>query len=372
MGINSKIDCIQDKFELNRRAFLISIGEKRNVRRKKHLISRVTLSKEQKNLIDKFFTKHYGKKISHSWHRLYQSYTNTFCHDYFPEILFSTKLEMVLNPNRKVAELIGDKNMIYTLFGNQHISSFRLPKKFVSSVRGVLTDENGNLVEKINNLPKLNGEYVVKKTIDTSSGRDICICNFQDGLETQTGKSQNEIFACYGNDFVVQERIKQSDSLNKIYDKSLNTFRIMTYILDGKIYHCPVALRLGRNGADRDNIHYGGLVIGVRDNGNLRNEAYSEFGEHFSEHPNTGVKFNDIVIKDVGKILDVAKQLHKIVPWLGIISWDMALDENDNVVCIEMNTCGQSAWFPQMVNGYPLFGENTSRMLNLISKRKFI
>ena len=86
-------------------------GEYENIRKKKALWEKVTLTAEQKEQIDSFFLEHYGRKIPHHWHRLYQSYTGTFCADYFPEILFSTRLEWTVN-NRAVAGFLGDKNLL--------------------------------------------------------------------------------------------------------------------------------------------------------------------------------------------------------------------------------------------------------------------
>ncbi len=60
--------------------------------------------------------------------------------------------------------------------------------------------------------------------------------------------------------------------------------------------------------------------------------------------------------------------MHANLPYLGILSWDLSLDTEGAVVLIEVNTTGQSAWFCQMVNGEPLFGENTGKMLQLIRK----
>jgi len=41
----------------------------------------------------------------------------------------------------------------------------------------------------------------------------------------------------------------------------------------------------------------------------------------------------------------------------------MSIDSDGHFVLIEVNTSGQSAWFCQMVNGEPLFGDNTVEML---------
>ena len=62
----------------------------------------------------------------------------------------------------------------------------------------------------------------------------------------------------------------------------------------------------------------------------------------------------------------MAIELHKRVPFLGILSWDLTIDKDGFITIIEMNTTGQSAWFPQFANGEPLFGKNTPQMLKLV------
>lgn len=96
----------------------------------------------------------------------------------------------------------------------------------------------------------------------------------------------------FGNNFVVQELIHQADVLATLNPSSVNTFRVITYILDDRIHICPIALRLGRSSSDRDNIHYGGVCIGINADGTLKKEAFSEQGEHFVFHPDTKVKFS--------------------------------------------------------------------------------
>lgn len=49
-----------------------------------------------------------------------------------------------------------------------------------------------------------------------------------------------------------------------------------------------------------------------------------------------------------------------------MLSWDLAYNENGEVVVIEVNTTGQSVWFPQMISGKAIFGEYTAEMLHRI------
>ncbi len=71
----------------------------------------------------------------------------------------------------------------------------------------------------------------------------------------------------------------------------------------------------------------------------------------------------------VKNIMSIAIKLHERVPYMGILSWDLTIDEEGQVVIIEMNSTGQSAWFPQFVNGESLFGENTPQILKLIKNK---
>ena len=340
---------------------LVQVGERRNIRRKRFLYEEVELTPAQEKEIQDFFVAHYGKKIPTKWHRLYQSYTGTFRYNYFPEILLSAQLEPLTNPYRE-AEFLGDKNLLPVLFGN--VGGIHVPKTILSCARGILRDKDNNIVTKevaIKILSELE-TCVIKKTIDTSSGKDVEIINFS-GIDIE--KKLNS----YGNNYVIQELICQNKELVTLNPSSINTFRVMTYICDDEIHTCPVALRIGRSNADRDNIHYGGICVGVTENGNLRKTAFSEYGERFEFHPDTKIKFEDYHIEEAGAtIRKAAKALHCQIPYLGIISWDLTIDANGVVTLIEMNTTGQSAWFCQMVNGEALFGEDTSKMLEKIRR----
>ena len=54
------------------------------------------LTKEQKRAIDKFYKKHYGKKIPYTYHRLFMAYTGVFDEKYIPEMLYAPYLERFL------------------------------------------------------------------------------------------------------------------------------------------------------------------------------------------------------------------------------------------------------------------------------------
>lgn len=345
-----------------RREILI-YSEKGNIKGKRHLFSGVELNEVQKAQIDELFQKNYGRKIPYDWHRLYQSYTGEFRANYFPEILLTTQLEPLLNPYN-IAEFLCDKNLLHTLFEG----TARIPKTYFSCVGGKYRDHDRRYVcreEIIKSLLDI-GECIIKKTIDTSSGRDVMLCCFKNGIDTRTDASVERLVDMFGDDFVVQERIAQCTELAVLNASSLNTFRIMTYLLNGKVYNCPSSLRLGRCGSEKDNMHAGGIAIGITDSGTLRRYAFAEQGERFEVHPDSGTRFEGYKIPHFMELLETSRKLHERMPYLGLLSWDLTLDEQYHPVLIEMNPVRQSSWFPQMVNGEPLFGENTASMLQLI------
>lgn len=244
------------------------------------------------------------------------------------------------------------------------ISSWSYQVSRNTCARGILRDEENHIVKKeaANKIVSASKMCVIKKTIDTSSGRDVEII-------TPSEINIGEKLAAFGDNFVVQELIEQAETLRILNPTSINTFRVITYICDDEIHVCPVALRIGRSNADRDNIHYGGICVGVTEEGILKKQAFSEYGECYESHPDTGIVFENYRITGAGKqIRDIAKKLHCRVPYLGIISWDLTIDSDGIITLIEMNTTGQSAWFCQMVNGEALFGDDTGKMLEMIRK----
>lgn len=383
---------------------LVRIHEYKNIHEKKFLIKKVKLSMMQEKEIQDFFRVNYGKKISTSWHRLYQSYTGKYNKEYFPEILFSTELELKLNP-LELTSFLGDKNLLPVLFSN--IDGLRVPETFISCVRGVYRNgkEEIKSFDDVLEILKNIGHCVIKKTIDTDSGRDVQVCNIVNGIDIKTGQPIIGILKNFGHNYVVQEKIQQHKLLAKLNPTSVNTFRIITYIIDNKVFVCPIALRVGRSNSDKDNMHCGGLAIGVNDDFTLKDVAYSEYGESYYEHPDTKVRFHKYSLPDLNnvetqnlsiintpnisptisstqkmgvgggntlKINSIAKQMHARIPWLGVLSYDLTIDEKGYVIVLEVNTIGQGVWFNQMVNGESLFGSNTAKILKMMyaSKRK--
>jgi hypothetical protein len=174
----------------------------------------------------------------------------------------------------------------------------------------------------------------------------------------------------YKKDFLIQEIVKNSKDLYNMNPTSLNTFRVITYILKGKIYYMPIILRIGRNGKFLDNAHQGGIFIGVKDDGSLLRTAVSEFNEKYNSHTDTNIVFENYKISSFQKVIEAAIKLQSLIPHIGCINWDLTLDENEDVVLIEGYMIGGSFWLIQMAHGVSGFGENTAEVLRLVKENK--
>lgn len=352
-----------------RNAFLTRItlkAELRNIKKKEYLWKTVPISREEDKEICEYWKKISGCKIDTRWHRLYASYLQgPIKKDFFPEILYSMKLEKQLS-NPKFYGILSDKGFLTTIFPGD--DTYRMPRTIVYNSYGSFVDGDKKVIseEEAIDAVKDAGVVIIKPTIDTSSGEGVLKAEFKAEKDSMNGLTVKDLFKKYNQNFIVQECVKQSHYLSDLCDKSLNTFRVITYICNGKLCHAPLSLRMGTGSSYVDNIHQGGVNIGITADYKLRKYAFTEYGERFEEHPYSHIRFENYDMSPLKKIVEVAYRLHGYVPMLKMISWDWSLDENDMPVLIEMNISGQAVWFPQMVNGESFFGENTVYFANLL------
>ena len=334
--------------------------EKSALALKKSQWRKVILTPEQKREIRSI----YGNKVSNKWHRLYQSYTGVFNKDYFPEILFSSRLEPKLCP-RGICKVLQDKSLVETMYAT--VPGLKFPKTVIVNCSGLYYDAARSVVDETTAATAVENwcsgkDFIIKPTTNTKEGDNVR--KFK--ATTVSREKVLELFRQYRKNFIVQECIKNYQAIGSLYDKSLNTFRIMTYILNNQLHHTPVIFRIGRNGKEIDDE----LYVGISDEGILSREAYTYDGERYLSHPDTGMIFEGYYISGIPLLLECAYGCHKKTPHTRFISWDFALDETGAPILIEANLLGHSAWFPQVVCGVSTFGENTKQMLELIGIRR--
>lgn len=342
--------------------------------RKRPLYKNVKWTKEQQKEFDNFWKENYGRKISNRWHKLYEACNGVHRVDYLPEIIYTTRIEPKVN-DIIYSTVYDDKNLTELFFDNR-LEGVRTPRWFLANIHGKFYDQSRNLIsrEKAVQIFGNVGKAVLKPSVGSSSGKNVLVVDMVNGVNVRTGDTVENLLDTYKSNFVLQEKIVSCEELARLYDGSINTFRITSYVCGENIEIATASLRVGANGSEVDNVHAGGLSIAVKEDGFLNEFAYrlgyGDSFQKFDKHPNSNIKFAEFQTTLIQRMIDVAKQLHKLIVNIEIVSWDLTMDADGNVVVIEANFKGQGVWLPQMLSGESFYGDKSVFMLNQYFNRK--
>ena len=348
------------------------LAEYISIIRKRPLYKHIKWGDAQQKEFDEFWIKIYGKKISNRWHKLYESINGKYCKEYIPEILYSTKIEPKLN-SYESCRIYSNKGLLETLY-SKVVDGVRTPKTYLLKDKNNFFDSNREKISEKQAIRDIYniGDAVLKPIIDSSSGQNVKMVHIHNGVDEKSGNTIEDIFKTYKNNFLFQERIVPHESLSRIYDKAINTIRFITYLSQDGIYNSPISLRVGCGGHEIDNIHAGGMVVGMSESGVLSKKAYQlGYGDKnivFTAHPDTNLIFENYTIPHIDKIKQAAYKMHTRTPNIGIISWDFTINDKSEIIVIEANFWGQSVWFPQIVNESPFFGKNTEEIFKIVKQ----
>lgn len=324
----------------------------------------VPLTVEQNKAIDTIWN---GKKCDKRWFEFYNSLIITPPHRnsdkhhiewYIPNDFYYAKIDTYYN---RLAEgrALDDKNIYDLLF-----KGVNQPRTVGRIVDGVFLDVDYKPIQKSKLMEEsVNaGSVIFKPSIGTVGGKGILFWN----NSKETANQLNELIDGYKN-VIIQEVVRQSDTLAQLHPSSLQTVRIMTLYTAGETSIVSVVLRMGRGNSQVDNVSAGGIAVGVDEKGALRKYAFDVNGNRFDKHPTTNVVFEGIQIPSFTECCDMVKSL---APRLGrtqrLISWDLSLDYMNNPVLIEANLTYGQLDFHQMCNG-PLFKD---KIINILEHLK--
>lgn len=131
-----------------------------------------------------------------------------------------------------------------------------------------------------------------------------------------------------GGQYLLQERIIQHSQISLLYPHSINTIRVITFNINGKIEVFCAALRLGVNGMKVDNWGIGGIAVNIDlETGQLTGNGYfkPEFGGKAEKHPNTNVEFEGFKIPYFHEGIELVSQLHSYLYGIYSVGWDIII-----------------------------------------------
>lgn len=182
-----------------------------------------------------------------------------------------------------------------------------------------------------------SGKDILLKPSDGVCGKGISII--------RSGVSKEEIceiFDEHKDRFLCQQVIKNHPSYE--VSKSLNTLRIVTFIYKDEVHWIGTMLRMGVSSDVVDNWGSGGIACPVSEDGICGNFAISKTGQRVYKHPN-GFEFAGHKLYNYDKAQKLAMDLHKKLPMVNFLSWDIAVNEDGEPLVIEFGNPGLTSFF---------------------------
>ncbi|MBD5311275.1 MAG: hypothetical protein HDS13_03820 [Bacteroides sp.] len=309
---------------------------------------------QELDIIQKFYSK-YNLTINPVFHQFYKYCKGTISPEYIPDDLYYTYIDPFFN-DWVLAKYLDNKTFYHQLFPTipqPKTVVYRQNLYWFNSDQEIITEEIA-----IKTILRYH-ECFLKQATDSEGGKNIYVITSKDSIQ-----KVNAILKKISGDIIVQEGLKQSSILSKLNSSSVNTLRLLTLLrLDGSVKLCSTSLRMGINGAKVDNASSGGITVGVQKDGTLNSYAYSADGIRYDSHPTSNVKFNSVIIPNFSEVVEIVKREAKKHPHFRLISWDIALDQDNQPVLIEANLKYGELEFHQLNNG-PIFGDDTKTILD--------
>jgi len=309
------------------------------------------LSNGQIAEINLFYGKYGINGVSHLWHRYYAKSNSIFSPEYIPESVFYLQIEKKINMESHIAAM-EDKNLLSRL-----LSTTKQPVTILKNMNGCfyVGDELVDVDKAIEVCDK-NEKMVIKPTIETGGGKNVILFTCSKGITSQKNLTIEDLLKSYQKNYIVQEAVSQHPLMAQLNPTSLNTLRIMTYMPNcSEVMILSTIARFGLKGSFVDNATLGGLTCGVQVDGRLNNVGFQNLTGAKYEATDSGIPFENITLPFMEKIKSSLDRMHKLVPYFKLISWDLAIDTDENVVLIEFNATGQDLNMHQLNNG-PILG----------------
>lgn len=144
------------------------------------------------------------------------------------------------------------------------------------------------------------------------------------------------------DDWFISEAMHQHQYSNDIYDKTVNTIRLIT-LKDPKTHQFKIFFAVQRIGTKEtipvDNGSRGGLVANINlETGELSEARCLHNKNVYEVHPNSGNPIKGAKIPEWDRVKEEMLALTRNLPYMHFIAWDVLILEDGQVCIIEANT----------------------------------
>lgn len=142
------------------------------------------------------------------------------------------------------------------------------------------------------------------------------------------------------DDYMITEYVDQHDYSKKIFDKSVNTIRVVTTINteNGRATVLRAVHRIGKNSTiPVDNADKGALISKINIDTGIMGKAKTFYStDLFCMHPDTGEQIEGIKIPHWDEVKRKVTNVAEKFPYIYFIAWDIVVTEESFMV-IEIN-----------------------------------
>ena len=279
-----------------------------------------------------------GKRINTRWHQLLYSKSGVFTPRYMPFEIYHDMITRQ-NPSDRVRAWLDDKCLYRYL-----LRDFKQPKRIAECYEGVcyLPLESTVEVPFIKMVSYLNNisNCVLKPSKGSSAGRRVSLLEVREGVVIGDDSIKLEdLLKSYNGNFVIEEKVEESDCLSKLNPSSCNTLRIHTWRNSQKetCEFISAYVRIGRAGKLTDNASSGGITCQVMPDGKLGDFPCTVTPYNIIEKTDAGIVISGYQIDGFNEMIEMAVRAHSCLPMFGIVGWDICMDKNGVPTIIEFN-----------------------------------
>ena len=309
----------------------------------------------------------YVRDVPTIYHRYYKGRSGKFYAEYIPEELYLCDISRFLN-DREMASYYDHKCYYKRLF-----PGIKQPETVAMRINGIWLDKDYRLIPPAEALEMLcsEKEAFYKTAQYSEGGAGVTFLSLPDDMPSDKRGDiiRRTLKNRKGADVIVQRPLKQHPGLSALHPASVNTYRIVSLIIDDEVQILSASLKLGAGSSKTDNGGSGGIYIGIDKDNCPGDTGVRDNGEVLKTHPDTGEPFCDIRPVCLEKAYELVRKAHPMIAHMRLVSWDIAIDDGGEAVLIECNLTLGSCDNVQAVNG-PYFGSFTRRILDEVYGKK--
>lgn len=323
------------------------------------------LTSDQIAEIDAFWKKYeFLGEIDYRAFKTYYNRSGIFSPKYLPQYIYSYYLRPNTVPDNYMVPF---QNKAYL---PNLLCNVKQPEMIVRKIDGIYYNGNFDHITRKQAVQICldvlqSGVEIVVKPSGKGGGKGV------EFLSSATAEELDNMFKAKGKLFVVQKAIKQHPEMAKLNPSTVNTIRLTTVLHNGEFKAGAALIKIGSPNVRVDNYKHGGCLLGVNLDGSVLPWALNIDRERITELP-SGVKLGEGGFSKVpcfDSVLKTAEKAHFCIPKIKVVSWDIAVDDENEAEIIEANFAGDLRMH-QVLTG-PVFGDMTEAILNSYVLPKF-